>query len=76
MSCWKFWYFVLINLKASKDLVCVCRVVSGIGVTLIQPLYYVSMFSRDKVYGYPDDVDRYVRMRSNFYSISFILHLS
>ncbi|KAL0863181.1 hypothetical protein Bca101_042299 [Brassica carinata] len=34
-------------------------VVSGIGVTLIQPLYYVSMFSRDKVYGYPDDVDRF-----------------
>ncbi|CAH2043305.1 unnamed protein product, partial [Thlaspi arvense] len=34
-------------------------VVSGIGVTLIQPLYYVSMFSRDKVYGYPDDIDRF-----------------
>ncbi|KAF8046668.1 hypothetical protein N665_3530s0001 [Sinapis alba] len=34
-------------------------VVSGIGVTLIQPLYYGSMFSRDKVYGYPDDVDRF-----------------
>ncbi|KFK28237.1 hypothetical protein AALP_AA8G490200 [Arabis alpina] len=34
-------------------------VVSGIGVTLIQPLYYVSMFTRDRVYGYPDDVDRF-----------------
>uniref|UniRef100_A0A1J3I870 starch synthase n=1 Tax=Noccaea caerulescens TaxID=107243 RepID=A0A1J3I870_NOCCA len=34
-------------------------VVSGIGVTLIQPLYYVSMFSRDKVYGYPDNIDRF-----------------
>ncbi|KAJ4897168.1 hypothetical protein Rs2_23962 [Raphanus sativus] len=34
-------------------------VVSGVGVTLIQPLYYGSMFSRDKVYGYPDDVDRF-----------------
>ncbi|XP_006393996.2 probable starch synthase 4, chloroplastic/amyloplastic isoform X2 [Eutrema salsugineum] len=34
-------------------------VVSGIGVTLIQPLYNVSMFSRDKVYGYPDDIDRF-----------------
>lgn len=28
-------------------------------MTLIQPLYYGSMFSRDKVYGYPDDVDRF-----------------
>ncbi|CAN8251505.1 unnamed protein product [Cochlearia groenlandica] len=34
-------------------------VVCGIGVTLIQPLYYMSMFSRDKVYGYPDDFDRF-----------------
>ncbi|XP_006280375.2 probable starch synthase 4, chloroplastic/amyloplastic [Capsella rubella] len=34
-------------------------VVSGIGVTLIQPLYYSSMFSRDKVYGYTDDFDRF-----------------
>ncbi|CAF1706804.1 unnamed protein product [Brassica oleracea] len=34
-------------------------VVSGVGVTFIQPLYYSSMFSRDKVYGYPDDVDRF-----------------
>jgi hypothetical protein len=35
-------------------------VVSGIGVTLIQPVYYSSMFSRDKVYGYQDDFDRSV----------------
>ncbi|KAL9815546.1 putative starch synthase [Arabidopsis thaliana] len=34
-------------------------VVSGIGVTLIQPVYYSSMFSRDKVYGYQDDFDRF-----------------
>lgn len=39
---------------------CLCRVVSGIGVTLIQPVYYSSMFSRDKEYGYPDDFDRSV----------------
>lgn len=35
-----------------------CRVVSGIGVTLIQPVYYSSMFSGDKVYVYQDDFDR------------------
>jgi len=29
-------------------------------VTLIQPVYYSSMFSRDKVYGYQDDFDRSV----------------
>lgn len=29
-------------------------------MTLIQPVYYGSMFSRDKVYGYSDDVDRSV----------------
>ncbi|KAL1196438.1 putative starch synthase 4, chloroplastic/amyloplastic [Cardamine amara subsp. amara] len=34
-------------------------VVSGIGVTLIQPVYYSSMFNRDEVYGYPDDFDRF-----------------
>ncbi|XP_010444581.1 PREDICTED: probable starch synthase 4, chloroplastic/amyloplastic isoform X1 [Camelina sativa] len=34
-------------------------VVCGIGVTLIQPVYYSSMFSRDKVYGYTDDFDRF-----------------
>ncbi|XP_010463488.1 PREDICTED: probable starch synthase 4, chloroplastic/amyloplastic isoform X2 [Camelina sativa] len=34
-------------------------VVSGIGVTLIQPVYYSSMFNRDKVYGYTDDFDRF-----------------
>ncbi|XP_019056272.1 PREDICTED: probable starch synthase 4, chloroplastic/amyloplastic isoform X3 [Tarenaya hassleriana] len=34
-------------------------VVCGIGVTLVQPLYYSSFFSRDKVYGYSDDFDRF-----------------
>lgn len=29
-------------------------------MTLIQPVYYSSMFSRDKVYGYQDDFDRSV----------------
>lgn len=33
-------------------------VVYGIGVTLIQPLYYSSFFSREKIYGYSDDFER------------------
>ncbi|KAJ4714627.1 Starch synthase, chloroplastic/amyloplastic [Melia azedarach] len=34
-------------------------VVSGIGVTFIQPLYYPSFFSRERVYGYSDDFERF-----------------
>ncbi|XP_008236823.1 PREDICTED: probable starch synthase 4, chloroplastic/amyloplastic isoform X2 [Prunus mume] len=34
-------------------------VVYGIGVTLIQPLYYSSFFNRERVYGYPDDFERF-----------------
>lgn len=35
-------------------------VVHGIGVTFIQPSDYSSFFSRDCVYGYPDDFERWV----------------
>ncbi|KAK2656693.1 hypothetical protein Ddye_009745 [Dipteronia dyeriana] len=34
-------------------------VFSGIGVTFIQPLYYSSFFSRERVYGYSDDFERF-----------------
>ncbi|XP_034220641.1 probable starch synthase 4, chloroplastic/amyloplastic isoform X2 [Prunus dulcis] len=34
-------------------------VVYGIGVTLIQPLYYSSFFNRERVYGYSDDFERF-----------------
>lgn len=34
-------------------------VVRGIGVSLIQPLYYSSFFSREKLYGYSDDFERF-----------------
>ncbi|KAM7265802.1 hypothetical protein ACFE04_003485 [Oxalis oulophora] len=34
-------------------------VVYGIGVTFIQPVHYSSFFSREKVYGYPDDFERF-----------------
>ncbi|XP_027360743.1 probable starch synthase 4, chloroplastic/amyloplastic isoform X3 [Abrus precatorius] len=34
-------------------------VVYGIGVTLIEPLYYSSFFSREMLYGYPDDFERF-----------------
>ncbi|GAB2232036.1 hypothetical protein Droror1_Dr00011057 [Drosera rotundifolia] len=34
-------------------------VVNGIGVTFIQPLHYSSYFEREKVYGYPDDFERF-----------------
>ena len=34
-------------------------VVSGIGVSFIEPLYYSSFFSREKVYGYSDDFERF-----------------
>ncbi|KAL5143180.1 putative starch synthase 4, chloroplastic/amyloplastic [Glycine soja] len=33
-------------------------VVFGIGVTLIEPKYYSSFFSREMIYGYPDDFER------------------
>uniref|UniRef100_A0A2N9HAX3 starch synthase n=1 Tax=Fagus sylvatica TaxID=28930 RepID=A0A2N9HAX3_FAGSY len=35
------------------------NVVRGIGVSLIQPLYYSSFFSREKLYGYSDDFERF-----------------
>ncbi|KAI9125189.1 hypothetical protein K1719_003805 [Acacia pycnantha] len=34
-------------------------VVYGIGVTLIEPLQYSSLFSREMIYGYPDDFERF-----------------
>ncbi|PIN16460.1 hypothetical protein CDL12_10883 [Handroanthus impetiginosus] len=34
-------------------------VVYGIGVTFIEPLYYSSFFSHDKVYGYSNDFERF-----------------
>ncbi|KAK7307294.1 hypothetical protein VNO77_40223 [Canavalia gladiata] len=34
-------------------------VVYGIGITLIEPLYYSSFFSREMLYGYPDDFERF-----------------
>lgn len=34
-------------------------VLYGIGVTFIQPLYYSSFFSRNRVYGYSDDFERF-----------------
>ncbi|XP_061336863.1 probable starch synthase 4, chloroplastic/amyloplastic [Gastrolobium bilobum] len=34
-------------------------VVYGIGVTLIEPLDYPSFFSREMIYGYPDDFERF-----------------
>ncbi|XP_030974392.1 glycogen synthase isoform X4 [Quercus lobata] len=34
-------------------------VVNGIGVSFIEPLYYSSFFSREKVYGYSDDFERF-----------------
>ncbi|KAI9084650.1 hypothetical protein K1719_033432 [Acacia pycnantha] len=37
-------------------------VVYGIGVTLIEPLQYSSLFSREMIYGYPDDFERQVRL--------------
>nr|ACD13787.1 starch synthase V precursor [Lotus japonicus] len=35
-------------------------VVCGIGVTLIEPLHYSSFFSREMIYGYPDDFERFL----------------
>lgn len=34
-------------------------VVYGIGVILIEPVYYSSFFSREMIYGYPDDFERF-----------------
>ncbi|KAK2373989.1 UDP-Glycosyltransferase superfamily protein [Trifolium repens] len=34
-------------------------VVYGIGITLIEPLDYSSFFSREMIYGYPDDFERF-----------------
>ncbi|KAA8531495.1 hypothetical protein F0562_006152 [Nyssa sinensis] len=34
-------------------------VVYGIGITFIQPVYYSSFFSREQVYGYSDDFERF-----------------
>ncbi|KAK7252473.1 hypothetical protein RIF29_36435 [Crotalaria pallida] len=34
-------------------------VVYGIGVTLIEPVYYSSFFNREMIYGYPDDFERF-----------------
>ncbi|KAL2527877.1 putative starch synthase 4 [Forsythia ovata] len=34
-------------------------VVHGIGVTFIQPVYYSSFFSRERVYGYSNDFERF-----------------
>ncbi|XVF59170.1 hypothetical protein PTKIN_Ptkin07bG0254100 [Pterospermum kingtungense] len=34
-------------------------VIYGIGVTFIQPLYFSSFFSRDRIYDYPDDFERF-----------------
>ncbi|KAL1537020.1 starch synthase [Salvia divinorum] len=35
------------------------KVVYGIGVTFIEPVYYSSFFSHDKVYGYLNDFERF-----------------
>lgn len=34
-------------------------VVCGIGVTFIQPVYYSSLFSHKRIYGYPNDFERF-----------------
>ncbi|KAL8472779.1 hypothetical protein ACS0TY_029847 [Phlomoides rotata] len=34
-------------------------IVKGIGVTFIQPIYYSSFFSHEKIYGYPNDFERF-----------------
>lgn len=34
-------------------------VVYGVGVTLIEPLDHSSFFSREMIYGYPDDFERF-----------------
>lgn len=44
------------------------RVVYGIGVTFVQPVYYSSFFSRERIYGYGNDFERFV----DSYFIMFI----
>ncbi|XP_010023404.2 glycogen synthase isoform X2 [Eucalyptus grandis] len=34
-------------------------IVRGIGVTLIEPIFFSSFFSREKIYGYSDDFERF-----------------
>ncbi|XP_076939604.1 putative starch synthase 4, chloroplastic/amyloplastic isoform X1 [Bidens hawaiensis] len=34
-------------------------VVNGIGATFIQPIYYSSFFDNEKIYGYPNDFERF-----------------
>ncbi|KAF8017560.1 hypothetical protein BT93_H2669 [Corymbia citriodora subsp. variegata] len=34
-------------------------IVHGIGVTLIEPIFFSSFFSREKIYGYSDDFERF-----------------
>ncbi|XP_056173376.1 uncharacterized protein LOC115685240 isoform X2 [Syzygium oleosum] len=34
-------------------------IVCGIGVTLIEPIFFLSFFSREKIYGYSDDFERF-----------------
>ncbi|KAI3712978.1 hypothetical protein L1987_71548 [Smallanthus sonchifolius] len=34
-------------------------VVNGIGATFIQPVYYSSFFNKEKIYGYPNDFERF-----------------
>ncbi|XP_010254668.1 PREDICTED: probable starch synthase 4, chloroplastic/amyloplastic isoform X2 [Nelumbo nucifera] len=34
-------------------------VVYGIGVTLIEPIFYLGLFNREKIYGYSDDFERF-----------------
>lgn len=45
-----------------------CRIVCGIGVTLIEPIFFLSFFSREKIYGYSDDFERSVQ------NICYLLH--
>lgn len=46
------------------------RVVYGIGVTFIEPVYYSSFFSHTKVYGYSNDFERFVEFDSSFISFT------
>lgn len=50
------------------------RVVCGIGVTFIQPVYYSSLFSHERIYGYPNDFERFVSVYSIFICRSCNVH--
>ncbi|KAK1439056.1 hypothetical protein QVD17_04871 [Tagetes erecta] len=54
-----FYFFNVIVLNA----ICYCLiwtgVVNGIGATFIQPVYYSSFFNKEKIYGYPNDFERF-----------------